>query len=99
MKDCVLNGTATGTLKGVDTHNGKYHLYAKTGTLTIRDDIDDDKMLAVVITNKDITKISDPENCRFFVVYFRYQQTSLSNVHDIINEIIESQSFEQYMNY
>ena len=99
MKDCVLNGTATGTLKGVDTHNGKYHLYAKTGTLTIRDDIDDDKMLAVVITNKDITKISDPENCRFFVVYFRYQQTSLSNVHDIINEIMESQSFEQYMNY
>lgn len=98
MADCASFGTAASHLSGVD-RKGKYFLYAKTGTLTLSENIKDDRMLAVIITNRDLIQVSDPKDYKFYVVYFRFKQTGeMYNVSKIINQIIESKSFTTYMN-
>lgn len=97
MANCVTIGTASKHLAGVDK-KGKYFLYAKTGTLTLGENIKDDRMLAVIITNRDLSQVTNPEDYKFYVVYFRYKQTGeMYNVSKIINQIIESKSFSTYM--
>lgn len=97
MANCVTIGTASKYLAGVDK-KGKYFLYAKTGTLTLGENIKDDRMLAVIITNRDLSQVTNPEDYKFYVVYFRYKQTGeMYNVSKIINQIIESKSFSTYM--
>lgn len=97
MANCVTIGTASKHLAGVDK-KGKYFLYAKTGTLTLGENIKDDRMLAVIITNRDLSQVTNPKDYKFYVVYFRYKQTGeMYNVSKIINQIIESKSFSTYM--
>ena len=98
MANCVSKGTASDILSSVDK-KGKYYLYAKTGTLKLSKKMKNDRMLAVIITNKDISQVSSPKDYKFYVVYFRFKQTgSMYNVSKIINQIIESKSFSTYMN-
>ena len=99
MNMCVTSGTASGTLSGVNCKDGKYYLYAKTGTLLGDKSTKDDKMLAVIITNKDLLQAESPNDYKFYVVYFRFVQTGdMYNVSKIINKIIDSKSFNDYMN-
>lgn len=99
MALCTKSGTAAGTLK----NRGKgYFLYAKTGTLNISssDKTNDDKMLAVIICNKDILSegVTSSDDYKFFVVYFRYKQTGMMpKAGNIIDAIINSKSFNHYM--
>jgi hypothetical protein len=99
MALCTKSGTAVGTLK----NRGKgYFLYAKTGTLNISssDKTNDDKMLAVIICNKDILSegVTSSDDYKFFVVYFRYKQTGMMpKAGNIIDAIINSKSFNHYM--
>ena len=97
MNKCTTIGTAT-ILKHVN-HSG-YYLYAKTGTLLGDESIRDDKMLAVIITNKDVTQVQSPDDYRFYVVYFRFKQAGKDiprEVVSILNKIIHSKSFQDYM--
>jgi len=97
MANCVSIGTASKYLSGVDK-KGKYFLYAKTGTLTLGENIKDDRMLAVIITNRDLSLVTDPKDYKFYVIYFRFKQTGeLYNVSKVINQIIGSKSFSTYM--
>ncbi len=95
MSDCVKKGTASGVLAGC---NSQYHLYAKTGTLLAANAQLDDRMIAVVISKEDYCT-EHPDKNRFFVVYLRFKQTHvLYNVPEIINAVINSISFNNYMN-
>ena len=97
MANCVTIGTASKHLAGVDK-KGKYFLYAKTGTLKLNENIKNDRMLAVIITNRDLSQVTNPKDYKFYVVYFRFKQTGeMYNVSKIINQIIESKSFSTYM--
>lgn len=97
MANCASIGTASAALSGVNK-KGKYYLYAKTGTLTLGENIKDDRMLAVIITNKDLSQVSSPKDYKFYVVYFRFKQTGdMFNISKIINQIIDSKSFTTYM--
>ena len=98
MANCATIGTASNHLAGVDK-KGKYFLYAKTGTLKLKDKIKNDRMLAVIITNRDLSQVTNPKDYKFYVVYFRYKQTGeMYKVSKILNQIIESKSFSTYMN-
>lgn len=96
MNKCTTIGTAT-ILKQVN-HSG-YCLYAKTGTLLGDGSKRDDKMLAVIITNKDVTQVQSPDDYKFYVVYLRFKQAHdfPSEVVSILNKIIQSKSFQDYM--
>lgn len=102
MHQCTTDGTAARYLKTVE--RGGYYLYGKTGTLD-DDNNREDKLLAVVITNKDVTTVGSPEDYNFTVVYFRFKPVGdkLDNeeIQEIIgktlNKIIQSKSFQNYM--
>lgn len=96
MNHCSTIGTAN-ILKHVN-HTG-YYLYAKTGTLLGEGSNRDDKMLAVIITNKDVTQVQSPDNYKFFVIYFRFKQAHdmPGEVINIMDKIIQSKSFQDYM--
>lgn len=97
MKMCVEQGTAKEHLKSL-TSETIYYFYAKTGTLEGDNAQDDDRMLAIIISNKDMEKISSPEEARFFVVYFRYKESgTMPGVYSIVKDIVESESFSYYM--
>lgn len=97
MKMCVEQGTAKDYLKALMSETG-YYFYAKTGTLLGQYAEHDDRMLAVIISNKDMEQISSPEEARFFVVYFRYKESgTMPEVNSIVKDIIESESFSYYM--
>lgn len=96
MRLCVEQGTAKVLKKlSLDT---KYYYYAKTGTLLGQNAEHDDRMLAVIISNKDMEQINSPEEARFFVVYFRYKESgTMPGVYSIVKDIVESESFSYYM--
>ena len=96
MNHCSTFGTAS-VLQRVK-HDG-YYLYAKTGTLLGDGSNRDDKMLAVIITNKDVSQAQSPDDYKFFVVYFRFKQAHNMprEVVNIMNKIIQSKSFQDYM--
>ena len=80
---------------------GKYYLYAKTGTINSdsRNYIERHR-LGVVITNKDLTKISVDklDDVKFYVVYFTFDKIGqFSTYATILDEIMESETFKQYM--
>ncbi len=100
MFSCIQKGTAKelNTLKG-------YHLYAKTGTLSLGNKTHDDRMLAVIICNHDITsdKIKSLDDNKFMVVYFRFKQLTLEKkvywnmINNVLENIVNSNSFKKYM--
>ncbi len=73
MEKCAHEGTA----KYLSKING-YYLYAKTGTLSLDKNHNDDKMLAVIISNRNLTDSSEDvvsaDDYKFMVVYFRFKQ-------------------------
>ena len=102
MEKCVQIGTARFLTKNV---NG-YHLYAKTGTLSFRNGENDDRMLAVIISNKSLTdskNIKSANDYKYVVVYFRFKQLEPKSsifwdtINAAIPEIINSTSFNNYM--
>lgn len=101
MGMCATIGTAN-FLCGKTNIIDNYYIYAKTGTLTIKKKvINDDKMLSVIITDKDITGASKPEDVKCYVVYFRFKQSSRfpeKRIIATIRKLIDSQSFKLYMN-
>lgn len=95
MRECVKQGTAKKHLKGLPV---EYSYYAKTGTLLGTGASLDDRMLVVVITNKPIESVSNPSELRFYVVYFRFKQSGdMKNVNKVLEQIISSKSFNNYM--
>lgn len=73
MQKCVQEGTA----KYLTQIKG-YYLYAKTGTLNLGANSNDDRMLAVIISNRDLTTSEQErtlaDDHKFMVVYFRFKQ-------------------------
>ena len=110
-------GTAHGvyTQKSINGQlsNGRYYIYGKTGTIDgavrgrdKKKDREEDHLLAVVITNKDLAKLNKVEEYRdlkFYVIYiadFDYKHDKFnwqSNDAAIINTVINSKEFKQYM--
>ena len=98
MAECVNSGTAKPYLKAL-ANNTPYYYYAKTGTLLGQGATSDDRMLAVVITNKKIVGDIQPSDIRFYVLYFYYKRSgSMPNVEKVVREVINSRSFTHYMN-
>lgn len=97
MNHCTSIGGTAELLQRINCKG--YHLYAKTGTLLGDGSNRDDKMLAVIITNKDVTQVQSPEDYKFFVVYFRFKQAHdmPGDVVNIMDKIIQSKSFQDYM--
>ena len=102
MEKCVQIGTAKYLTKDIRG----YHLYAKTGTLSLRDGVNDDRMLAVIISNQNLIdneEVKSPDDYKYMVVYFRFKQLDpelghfWNTVNEIIKEIINSNSFNNYM--
>ena len=102
MEKCVQIGTAKYLTKDIKG----YHLYAKTGTLSLRDGVNDDRMLAVIISNQNLIDnevIKSSDDYKYMVVYFRFKQLDpelghfWNTVNEIIKEIINSNSFNNYM--
>ena len=102
MEKCVQIGTAKYLTKDIIG----YHLYAKTGTLSLRDGVNDDRMLAVIISNQNLIDneiIKSSDDYKYMVVYFRFKQLDpelghfWNTVNEIIKEIINSNSFNNYM--
>lgn len=102
MASCVQKGTAK--YLGKEDHG--YHLYAKTGTLQLKEGVNDDRMLAVIICNKDLIgdkTIKSSDEYKFMVVYFRFKQCGISvdtykeKIISLLKEIINSNSVKNYM--
>ncbi len=102
MEECVRIGTASNLTK--DT--GDYYLYAKTGTLSLRKGVNDDRMLAVIISNRNLVadgQIKSSNDYKFMVVYFRFKQLDPKSelfwptVNSVVKEIVNSTSFINYM--
>ena len=80
---------------------GGYHLYMKTGTLKLEHK-DNDRMLAVVISDRDVTRAENVRDYRFYVVYIRVVQSTMTAsqlrhlVTGALNEVMRSSSFQQY---
>lgn len=109
-RENLFNGMASCVQKGTADYLGKvrngYYLYAKTGTLSLREGVSDDRMLAVIICNKDIIndgRVESPDDYKFMVVYFRFKQCEMevvkyqNTIKSILNEIMHSNSFKNYM--
>lgn len=100
MHECVKRGTARTFFLGLPDN---YSYYAKTGTLRLSDKHPNDRMLAVVITNKPIESVSSASELKFYVVYFRFEKLDvdkkdkLKAVGEILKIILESKSFKNYM--
>ena len=85
------------------------HIYGKTGTIDGKNEKGEDQedhLLAVIITNRDITQLRTQEdfaNLRFYVIYiadFNYRRDGFvwsSNDAAIVNAVLESDEFRTYM--
>lgn len=113
MKHCALDGTAKFLSPDnfPSLHNKGLYVYAKTGTLNVgKTDKNgnyiypDDRMLAVIITNKEILDCENPTDYKFYVVYFRFAKTGVMKFNDrnipveVLRAISESNSFKKYFN-
>ena len=85
-----------------------YFIYGKTGTIDgkIKGRDEDDHLLAVIITNKDIAtlnEVDDYQDLRFYVIYiadfdyshdgFGWKNTDAA----VINTVLQSEEFKRYM--
>lgn len=109
----------SGTAHGVYTNEIReelnrhgYHIYGKTGTIDkkVKDKNKppEDHLLAVIITNRDLTQLTstdDYANLKFYVIYiadFNFNDKDdpiswRSNDARIINTVLQSTEFKQYM--
>ena len=113
MKHCALDGTAKFLSPNnfPSLYNKGLYVYAKTGTLNIGITdkngnyiYPDDRMLAVIITNKEILECGNPKDYKFYVVYFRFAKTGVMKFNnrnipvEVLRAISESNSFKKYFN-
>lgn len=97
MAECVKTGTANSCLRNL-ADTTPYFYYAKTGTLSLNGE-PDDRMLAVVITNREIKDNIQPSDIRFYVLYFYYKRSGdMPQVDQIVRQVIGSNSFINHMN-
>lgn len=108
----ATDGTAYGftsslTSLGIvrDTENGGdgYFIYGKTGTINGKWDRKErtDHMLAVIITNRQISTCEDLGNVKFYVLYFAdydYGSNWVGIDLSIFQEVVRSEEFQRYMN-
>lgn len=104
LRNCVLKGTAKSVFYNSNRElklTPKYYYYAKTGTLKLDKGHRNDRMLAVIITDRDVCseEIKNTSENKFYVVYFRYKESGgmPSETTQILNMIINSKSFKDYM--
>lgn len=97
MAECARTGTAKDYLRNL-SNTTPFFYYAKTGTLLLKEGLPDDCMLAVVVTNKEIKDDIKPSDIRFYVLYFYYKQSGTRpQVEQIVSQVINSDSFKNYM--
>ncbi len=104
-------GTAHGVFTQLRELDG-YYIYGKTGTIDgkvkVKGKNQEDHLLAVIITNRDLTELISPDdyaNLKFYVIYiadFNYTKDGdgmswRSNDARIINTVLQSTEFKQYM--
>lgn len=98
-------GTAANVYNQIRNNLGHYHIYGKTGTIDGKENGRDieDHLLAVVITDRDIRQLRTPDefaNLRFYVIYiadFHHSKRWQANDAAIINAVLQSTEFQQYM--
>lgn len=92
------NGSAKGVLPSIDG----YYVYGKTGTIDgLYGGVDkEDHLLAIMITDTEITPKTDLKSIRFYVAYFvDYGKSGWTAINrEIIEKIISSDEFKSYMN-
>jgi hypothetical protein len=101
MREVLNSGTAT-ALGMLLKKKSSYYYYAKTGTTGDNESKTKSKLLAIVISKKDI---SNPDfnfrNNKFYTIYFTSQNGPAKQNEQFQNEIIEyierSGSFNKYM--
>jgi hypothetical protein len=101
MKEALFNGTAA-RLGSMLKNGTPYYYYAKTGTTGDNELKTKSKLLAVVITSKDI---ADPDfsfrNNKFYTIYFTSQNGPAKQNEEfqaaVIKYIQESPAFRKYM--
>ena len=92
MRECCLSGTASRW----HLDNLWQHVYAKTGTLGGSLGRDDDRLLAIILADRPLEN-AEPGKARFVVAYFRYKNSPLHDIDQIVREIIGSRGFAEYM--
>lgn len=101
MREALYTGTAA-SLGALLKKAGGYHYYAKTGTTGDNEVKTKSKLLAIIISQKDVT---DPgfnfRNNKFYTIYFTMQNGPAKQNEQFQNEIIQfiqrSLSFNRYM--
>ena len=99
---CYQSGTARSMVNTSELPS-QYYYYMKTGTLNIDENHPNDRLLAVVITDRDVREVSSPADYHFYVVYFRYVQSPKGTdlrtpTTATLKQIIQSNSFKEYFN-
>ena len=82
------------------------YLYGKTGTVGDRNQTNDNKHYAFILSNKRLDQTTDRKGLKVYVVYFGCYDTSLGKGHsvtakarkEILNRIIASETFQNYWN-
>lgn len=101
MKQCYESGTGLSMILPSQLPS-EYHYYMKTGTLNIDENHPSDRLLAVIITDRDVCTASSPSDYHFYVVYFRYVQSKgidlKTQTTATLQQIIQSNSFQEYFN-
>ena len=111
LKKVPIEGTAKGVLDGLTkVQREKYHIYAKTGTLDVESD-DNERMkhLLVIIANKPLELARSVEELReikYYALYLSFMNIDLSLWKDggnrrfapLIKMVVESETFQNYMN-
>ncbi len=114
MSDVLTRGTASlssrgpllGARLGIQHQEGLvsnqyqgYYFYAKTGTISARGETDKHR-LGIIITNGDLASPdTDLSQVRFVVIYIALNKPAQSQAYaDIVNAVLDSDEFKNYMN-
>ncbi len=97
MEQVMTNGTAAAMFGGTNQYKG-YYFYGKTGTIK-EGEQNDSKRLALVIAKNNLMETPLKQN-KFYTVYFTANEANeqeWGTYRTIIDKIIESESFKNYM--
>lgn len=109
MESCAKSGTGKVFLDGVNFDS--CFVYAKTGTLgavnykkkSKNEKTPDNRLFAMVITNKNISSVKNASDYKFFVIYFQFnavkdKQRIYNTVKRVSKELLGSEYYINYMN-
>jgi cell division protein FtsI/penicillin-binding protein 2 len=97
MEQVMINGTAAPMFGGNNVYKG-YYFYGKTGTIK-EGEQNDSKRLALVISKNNLMETPLKKN-KFYTVYFTANEANnqeWATYRIIIDQILESESFKNYM--